>query len=193
LIAFILRHLQERLAAGTDLEVTLFYIDKFGTPALLPDVIARYQPHEGKWACEPQKFILRYWLRCDPKAGTEALSRALQARASTGCYKMLLDGVLTDQWNDAALPVVVQALDDPNNEVVLSAIKVLGVHGDSAAIDKCIATLEKINAATKPASVAPGTIVRGQASFVARQMLDNKSAHYTPEQQQSLEALDKGQ
>jgi hypothetical protein len=185
--------LREKLASGKDLEATLFYIDEFGTPALLPDVIACYQLHEGKWACELQKFSLRYWLRCDPKGGTEALSRALQARASTGCYKGVLEDVLSDRWNVAALPLLTQALDDPENEVVLSAIKVLELHADSTYIDKSIAAVERINAATMKGSPTPGTVMRGQASFVARQLLESKNWHYSPEQQQRLQAIAKGQ
>jgi len=181
--------LRARLASDIDLESTFFYVDEFGTPALLPDVIARYQPHEGKWACELQKFALRFWIRCDPKAGIEALSRALQARASTGCYKNALEEVLNDRWNDAALPLLTQALDDPDTDVVLSAINVLEAHADATYIDKTITALERINAAAPKPHAAPGTIVTGRANMLAKQLLDSKNWHYTPAQQQRLEAM----
>ncbi len=184
--------LRQKLATGIDLESTLFYIDEFGTPALLPDVIARYQPHEGRWACEPLKFVLRYWLRCDPKAGVEALSRALQARAETGCYKTVLEGVLTDRWNDAALPMLSQALNDPDNEVALSAVKVLALHADSTYIDKTIAALERIDAATVKGTGMPGTRVSGQSTMAASQLLESKNWTYTPGQKQRLQALAQG-
>jgi len=83
--------LREKLASGVEVDVTLFYIDEYGTADLLPDVAQLYQKHEGKWACEVQKFALQYLMRCDPKGGAEALSRAVQSRASTGCYKNVIE------------------------------------------------------------------------------------------------------
>jgi hypothetical protein len=187
--------LRDKLAAGTNLEPTLFYIDEFATPALLPDLIALYQPHEGKWACELQKFVLRYWIRCDPKGGIAALSRALQSRAVTGCYKNVLDEVLTERWNDNALPLVIQSLNDPDQDVVLGAIKVLAIHGDPAGIDKSIAALERLNgpvATTTPSSPATMSRTFGQASMVAKDLLEDKNVQFTPKQQQRLQVIANG-
>jgi len=184
--------LRTKLKSGTDLETTAFYIQEFASPALLPDVRAVYQEHAGKWACEIQNYFLWYLLRCDPKGGADALATALASRASTGCYKMLLGEVLTDRWDDAALPIVLTALDDPEPEVALGAAQVLALHANAANVEKAIAALERLDAASAPANPTPGTIRRGRPAMIAQQLLDNKDAHFTPDQQQRLQKVAQG-
>ncbi len=181
--------LRTKLQSNADLENTAFYIQEFASPALLPDVRAVYQQHEGKWACEIQNYFLWYLIRCDPKGGAAALGAALASRASTGCYKMLLGEVLVDRWDDAALPVVLTALDDPEPEVALGAAQVLALHGDPANVDKALATLARLDAASAPATPTPETIRRGRPSMIAQQLLDNKDAHFTPDQQRRLQTI----
>jgi len=48
----------------------------------LADVLVVYRRAEGRWACDIQNAVLRYWIRCQPKEGVAALARAL-----TSIYK----------------------------------------------------------------------------------------------------------
>ena len=183
--------LRGRLAINVNAE-TLFYLDELGSVALLPDAIAVYQAHEGKWACEIERRFLQYWLRCDPKGGLEALTRALQARESTGCFRTVLEQVLGERWTPGAMPLVVQSLDDPDEEVVLSAVRVLEIHADSSYIDKSLSALERLQAASAAGAATPVAMFRGRPASIARQLLVSKNWHYTPEQQKRLQAIAHG-
>lgn len=127
------------------IEPLILLIDRYGTPSLLPEVLGMYTPKEGRWACSIQAAFLRYWIRCDAPDGVEALSRALNAREHTRCYRNVLGSVLLEGWDEAALPVVANALQDGDIEVLVSAVKVLERNADAKWIPACIEALERAN------------------------------------------------
>jgi hypothetical protein len=110
---------------------------------LLPEVINFYTPKEGRWACDIQAAVLKFWIRCDAPEGVEALSRALNARERTKCYRGVLMEVLFEDWNEAALPVVEHALQDGDPEVLISVVRVLEKHADAKWIPACIEAMER--------------------------------------------------
>src|SRR5690606_39188058 len=72
------------------------------------------------------------------------------SREHTRCYRNILSRVLLDEWNEAALPIVTAALDDPDPDVAASAIKVLEARADVAHLGPSLLALQRIShAATK--------------------------------------------
>lgn len=134
------------------IESTMLLTARYGSPALLPDVLRVYLPDEGRWACAIQNAALRFWLRCDPSEGARGLARALQDRKDTGCYHTVLADVLQKDWHDEALPVTLAALDDASGEVWLCAAEVLDRHAATPEVAaRIIATAERAGA--EPLSV----------------------------------------
>ncbi|NQU11714.1 hypothetical protein HQ590_13045 [bacterium] len=131
-------------AKDGDLPTVLPLIARYATTNLLPDVVSVYREHEGRWACEIQNSALRYWIRCDPPQGVEALARALKSRAETGCYRTTLADVLLNNWAEEALPAVLGALEDDNAEVVESAVRVLERNAPSEVIPKVLAAIGRL-------------------------------------------------
>ncbi len=167
------------------LDLLMDSIDRYGSPALLPGVIKFYLPKEGEWACDIQKDVLRFWLRHDPPAGLEALKRALDSREHTRCYTSVLSGVLLEEWSEAALPIVTAALDDPDPEVVASAIKVLEAHTDAAHLGPSLIALQRISASATKQNLPAYHAARG----TAQQLLQSTRWKPDPEQRRQLEAL----
>lgn len=168
-----------------NLDLLVDAIDRYGTPTLLPDMIKFYSPKEGRWACDIQAAVLRFWLRCDPAAAVEAIKRALAAREHTHCYTGVLSGVLLDQWNDAALPFVTEALDDPDPEVALSAIKVLEAHAGVKWLGPSLAALQRISKTITKDSLRAYHSTRG----TAQTLLQSTRWVANPDQRQQLQEL----
>ena len=131
-----------------DLDLLMASLERYGTPTLLPDLIKFYTPDASSWSCAPQSDALRFWISNDPKSGLEALKRALASRKNTRCYSMILSDVLVPEWTDDALPLVTKALDDPDPEVVASAVQVLREHADSKYLPDSITALQRVAALT---------------------------------------------
>ncbi len=180
--------LLEHFKTGSDPEVAAFYIYQFASPALLPEVITQYRTQEKTWDPERQRFYLRYWLRCDPEAGVEALAQALTYRSGGG-YRNLLQRVLNECWVPAALPLVMKALQDPDFDVVNGAVRVLELHADSASIAPVIAALDRVQKETDRKGVQPG---KGRGTYLAMDLLASKNWTYTTEQKRHLEAMGDG-
>jgi hypothetical protein len=148
--------LREKLARdptnGYPLEGTMMLIDRFATKALLPDVVRVYQTNEGHWQCALQTAALRYWVRCDPAAGVEAVGRALKRNGAgeTGCYHTVLTDVLEKAWVDEALPIVLEATSNVDPEVVGCATRLLLAHAGPEAVEKVVIAIEREAAILSP-------------------------------------------
>ena len=158
----------------------------YGSAALLPDVIAAYQPHEGRWACRLEEAALRYWLRCAPPAGLAALKRALASRKETGCYKSVLM-ILSEQWSPEALPMVEEALDDESEEVCSSATWVLASHAASPpTTEKMLRTAERLSPHRSAAEKAGRYSI---SDTIVRMLLEKESWNLTRAQLERLRPL----
>jgi len=156
-----------------------------GTPELLPGVISVYLPKEGRWACDIQATVLRFWLRHDPPAALEALKRALASRERTRCYTDVLSQVLHKEWNDAALPDVTAALSDPDPEVTVSAIKVLEAFTDTTHLEPSLAALQRLAASTTAEDRSATHVVRG----AAQRLLESPRWKPDAAQREQLQAI----
>src|SRR6266550_1014147 len=114
---------------GTSVDYRL--IERYATARPLPRLKTIYDEARGKWACEPQGALLRYFLRVDPDYGIEEISDALKQRQFTGCYKM----VFTDSGDALRMPrveqIAITALNDPSPEVAANAAGALGKYGSA--------------------------------------------------------------
>ena len=179
--------LKEKLRTGSVLGLTSYYLQQFGTPELLPAAIECYEQRGGRGNPVIQKFFLWYWLRCDPKGGTEALAHALEYRSVSHNYKFLLKDVLLERWTPEALPLVLRSLDDPDADVVTSAILVLEAHGAGEDnLEHCLSALKRASLLPPGTekSAAPGVI-----HSVAKRLMESRNWSYTPEQKAMLNDL----
>ena len=106
-------------------------IERYATAKPLSRLKTIYDEARGKWACEPQGALLRYFLRVDPDYGIEEISDALKQRQFTGCYKM----VFADFGDTLRMPrverIAITALTDPSPEVAANAAGALGKYGSA--------------------------------------------------------------
>src|ERR1019366_7350283 len=102
-----------------------------------------FEEHLGQWACDPQSRMLRYFLRVAPDYGAQQVRASLSARKGTGCYRFLLQE-LGDRL-PAAQQSAIEALDDPDPEVVQDAAIALGRWGTADAEAPLWARLERLH------------------------------------------------
>jgi hypothetical protein len=119
-----------RLEAGSLDPRDFLLVERYASVRALPRLKTIYALHaSGRFACDPQAALLRYFLRVDPDHGAAALQAALAQRERTGCFKWLLGGVEEAVALPPVEPIAVEALDDPQPEVAASAAAALMEHG----------------------------------------------------------------
>jgi len=126
---------------GRDLDFTL--LDSYVGSESLASIQTVFEADLGKWGCDPQAKMLRYFLRVAPAYGTKEVDVSLHARQTTGCYRLLLQELGT------ALPqaeqVAIAALDDPDSEVAQDAALALGKWGRADAEPALWARMERFH------------------------------------------------
>jgi len=174
---------------ASDPSLLLPLIERYGTPGLLPDVIAFYRPRAGNWECEVENDVLKFWIRSDPQAGVDALVHTLHSRQETRCYAYLLEGVLTTQWTELAKPVVLQALEDADEDVVMGAIRLLLDKGGERDIPAIVAALSRIDGTYPEPNELPQDIRHRQHASLAKSLLAKADWAFNPEQKRQLERI----
>ncbi len=118
-------------------------IERYASPSILPRVRLFMEEKLGRWACDIQSSLLAYSLRSDPSSGGDLLRRAMQLRKDTGCYRGLLRDVAKRHSNAELEQAAIEFLDDPDLEVVIDAVMMLGQYGSAAAEDALWRRLEE--------------------------------------------------
>jgi hypothetical protein len=117
-------------------------IERYATAKPLAEMKSLYEKNRGKWACDPQKSFLNYFLKNDRVYGIAQVKDALRQRQATGCYR----SVLTDLRSAIAMPeleqLAIAALNDPSPEVTRDAADALGRYGSASAEDALWKRLE---------------------------------------------------
>jgi hypothetical protein len=149
----------------------------FGSPNLLPDVLAAFHQYSKNWNEEWAKFLLSYAFRTDPKQATEAFEHEIETQNASG---ELLINQLFNVWNDKAQPFVLWALQQSDPKLVLAAVTDLQFHGDATTIDPMIGALERLG--TSKESVQ-------QVADFARWLLKEHRTPYSDAQKKRLDAL----
>ncbi len=127
----VLRLAVERIGNHDAREMDYELVDRYAGPAALGVVKPAFEAHLGRWACAQQSAMLRYFLRVDSAYGAKQVSASLSSRKATHCYSHLLQSL------GGQLPKVeqsaIQALDDPDPELVQDAVVALGRWGSADA------------------------------------------------------------
>ena len=112
--------------------VLLSLMARFGTGASVVTVRQEIQGKIGVWDCREQSAALAYLVRFDATGAPGMVEDAVAARGEdkTGCNHSVFTDVGEYVSNPTLLAEAVKALDDPDNEVVLDALKLLATHGD---------------------------------------------------------------
>lgn len=134
-----LQRIGRNLAQDTDYKL----LDRFADDGALGMVRTTFEQHRGEWACDEQAAMLRYFLRVAPAYGAPEVAAALRAREDTGCYRFLLSDL------EVGLPLAqqsaIEALDDPDLELVQNAAGALGKWGSADAESALWARLQRFH------------------------------------------------
>jgi hypothetical protein len=124
-------------------ELDYHLVELYGDRSSLNAVERVFQTQVGRWACDPQSAMLRYFLRLDPEFGTKMVQESMAERKVTGCYRFLFQDL------GKSLPKVEKAaisgLDDSDSEVVKDAALALGRWGSAKAEAALWARLERFH------------------------------------------------
>jgi hypothetical protein len=130
--------LVERLAQTDDFEVEghiLALLERYGTGAALPELIATRSEQVGTGACDPQSHFLGYVLKFDPAAARPLIERALGARGErhNGCRHSLLMDLGAAHACPLLEEIALQSLNDSDPQVAVNAAAYLERYGSAAA------------------------------------------------------------
>jgi hypothetical protein len=142
-LALAIRPAVERIRSRDARELDYELVDRYADSSALGAVQSAFEEHLGKWACAPQSAMLRYFLRVDPAYGALQVAASLRARKDTGCYRFLLQELGAELPN--AQQSAIDALDDPDPDVVQDAVLALGHRGSSEAEAALWARLERFH------------------------------------------------
>jgi len=114
--------------------VLLSLMTRFGTGVSVATVRQVAQGKIGVWGCREQGAALAYLVRFDETGAPGMIEDAVAARGKdkTGCNHNVFTDVGEYVSNPVLLAEAVKALDDPDDEVVLDALKFLEAHGDKS-------------------------------------------------------------
>lgn len=178
--------LGQHLARDEEFDVTMRLVERYGTPALLPGVLRAYR---GSWCGPHHADALRYILRCDGEIGRALLRKALAVRPPNGSQTLLTD-VLRYSWQPEALPVVLEALDSPDEEIWSSAVEVIAAHAAGGELaEKMIATAERLNTKSLPAGPYGERITASRQNRLVEALAQNDAWQLTRDQLLRLKVL----
>ncbi len=107
---------------------------RFGTGAFSSQVATKVRASLDQQACAPQAAMLAYILKADPDLGSSVLHAALQARAHTGCYRVLFDDLAPYGNPPVLTDVAINTINDPDPQTAADALRYLATYGDKRAL-----------------------------------------------------------
>jgi hypothetical protein len=110
-------------------------IARYGSPAILPQVVEKLDPKIGKWASAIQEPLLAYVLRVNPALARPRIEQALASRCpgSSACDRSRVFAISEIRYDPVLEEIGIQSLEDPDPQVAMSAAGLLGKYGSSAA------------------------------------------------------------
>ena len=142
-LAIALRSVIERIGNHDARELDYELVDRYGGDSALGVVQAAFEERLGKWDCASQSAMLRYFLRVAPEYGAKEVSASLSARKYTRCYSFLLQELGKEL--PKAQQSAIDALDDPDADLVKDAVLALGRWGSSDAETALWARLQRFH------------------------------------------------
>jgi len=124
-------HLQSK---NGNLDTTAGLIQRYASSGIAGAVVSFLDEHGlGNLGGQVEPNLIAYLLRAQPDAGEQALRAALATRNGTGWYKYLLRDVAQRTPSSKIQGTAMDALSDPDHDVVLSAVQALALVGDTQA------------------------------------------------------------
>jgi hypothetical protein len=111
---------KENLAAGNLSSADYDLLARYGSAALLPEIKAKCESFEGRWACQPQSAIFRYLLKYDSAYAAKKINAAFYMRKDTGCFREMYSN-LGENVPLEIEKAAIAALNDPDVEAVRGA------------------------------------------------------------------------
>jgi hypothetical protein len=142
-IAAVLRPALERIGHNSRRDLDYELLDRYADGNVLGVVQTVFEKRLGRWACAPQSAMLRYFLRVDPAYGARRVSASLNTRKDTRCYTNLLQSLRSEL--PQAQQSAIQALDDPDFELVHDAFEALRRWGSADAEAALWARLRRLH------------------------------------------------
>ena len=186
-------------------------MERYATAKPLTEMKTLFERSRGKWACDPQKAFLNYFLRVDRAYGIAQIRDALQQRQATGCYRTLLADLQTAIAIPELEQLAITALDDSNAEVAWSAADALSRHGSASAEAALWKRMERFHetwkdrttelrmalgardsegsAAASLESFLISALTRGQAWVADREKLERLRSLVSPPRQNELTSM----
>jgi hypothetical protein len=127
--------LRERLQSKDgNMDTTAGLIQRYASSSIAGAVISFLEENGlGSLGGQVEPNLLAYLLRVQPDVGEQALKAAMATRSGTGWYKILLHEVAQLTPNPKIQGIALDALSDPDHEVVQSAVEALALVGDTHA------------------------------------------------------------
>ena len=130
-IPAVVRPTVERIGRNAARELDYDLLDRYADAGALGVVRPVFESGVGKWGCDGQAAMLRYFLRVDPAYGAGQVRASMAARKDTRCYVSLLQR-LGDELPKAQRSAI-DALDDDDPDLVQDAVLALGRWGSADA------------------------------------------------------------
>jgi hypothetical protein len=121
----------DRLRNGIARQLDYELLDLYGDASALGSAQTAFEAQSALYDCDPRTHLLRFILRVSPETGVELVRASIADRTRTSCGKYLLQNL-----GDQLLPaqqIAIEALNDPEPEVVNSAVVALGNWGSAEA------------------------------------------------------------
>ncbi len=132
-----LPELDQELMTQVELSATPYLASRlllrYASAAVLPRVLRWLRPRLDNVACPPHDALLAYLLRVSPDEGLDLIRTALSRR--TRCFQSVLKRVADLHGGSELTALAVEALEDPDTDVVRDAAETLRDYGTAAAKD----------------------------------------------------------
>ena len=130
--------LVERLRSSDNYQISgnlASLIERYGTKAVLPQMLSIIDEKVGKWECAVQTPALAYLLRIDPASAQPRIEAAIAARGKgfTGCNHSLFVEVGKLHSDPVLEQIAYRSLSDDDAQVAANAASFLGQFGSAAA------------------------------------------------------------
>src|SRR5205814_8501673 len=110
-------------------ETTAALVARYVSAASLPRLRVAFEDQIGTLGCTVQDSLISYFLRADQSFGLEMLRKAIASRNETRCYCNALSDAVEDEMTPEFEALALEYLNDSDEEVMFSAIRVLCAHG----------------------------------------------------------------
>ncbi len=131
-----------RITNGTAHALDYELVDRYGDASAIGPAQAAYDSLAKATDCDSRGHLVRFLLRVSPELGVDQV-RASLADRTTRCYKFLLQNL--DDELPRAEKVAIESLNDPDAQVVASAVLALGRWGDAEAEAPLWSRLERFH------------------------------------------------